>query len=147
MTREQMAQVMETMFAEEMKTREAGQKEYSHVDAEAFTNFNKLAEELHIDRKMVLWIYVRKHLDGILAYLNGHKSQREDVRGRIMDTRVYLALLRGMIEEEEKGQTYEVQKALQDAISTSAERVAHKVSANARPLNMVPPRATGVTGA
>ncbi len=100
MTKEQMANVMERMCAEEMKTREAGQKEYAHGDA--FGNFNRLADELHIDRKIILWIYLKKHFDGILAYLNGHKSQREDVRGRITDARVYLALLRGMIEEEEK---------------------------------------------
>ena len=101
MTREQMAAVMETMFSEERETREAGQKEYAHAADNAFRNFEGLAAELKLDRKMVLWIYLRKHLDGILAYLNGHKSQREDVRGRIKDARVYLALLRGMIDEDE----------------------------------------------
>lgn len=101
MTREQMAAVMETMFDEERNTREAGQKEYAHDAENAFRNFDGLAGELGLDRKMVLWIYLRKHMDGILAYLRGHKSQREDVRGRIKDARVYLALLRGMIEEDE----------------------------------------------
>jgi len=64
--------------------------------------FNRLAEQLHMDRKQVLWVYMQKHFDGILAYINGFKSQREDVRGRIKDARLYLALLRGMIEEEEQ---------------------------------------------
>ena len=99
MTKEEMAKVMDEMFVEERTVREAGQKEYSHGDA--FGNFNRLAEQLKLDRKQVLWVYFMKHIDGILAYLNGHKSQREDVRGRIKDARVYLALLRGMIEEEE----------------------------------------------
>lgn len=99
MTLEQMAQVMEKMVEEERDTRAAGQKEYAHGDA--FGNFNRLAQQLKIDRKMVLWIYFMKHIDGILAYINGHKSQREDVRGRIKDARVYLTLLRGMIEEDE----------------------------------------------
>jgi len=44
-------------------------------------------------------IYLLKHVDGIKAYVNGHKSQREDVRGRITDIIVYLMLLWGMIEE------------------------------------------------
>lgn len=101
MTREQMAAVMVQMADEENTTREAGQKEYAHASENAFRNFESLATELKVDRKLVLWIYLRKHMDGILAYINGHKSQREDVRGRIKDARVYLALLRGMVEEDE----------------------------------------------
>jgi len=46
-------------------------------------------------------VYLLKHIDGITAYLNGHKSQREDVRGRIKDAIVYLMLLWAMIEEKE----------------------------------------------
>lgn len=87
---------------EELKvTREAGQKEYAHgaVD-DVFNNFNRLAGDLDIDRKKVLWVYFNKHRDGIAAYLKGHVSQREDVRGRIKDSIVYLMLLWGMIEEE-----------------------------------------------
>src|SRR6267142_5618176 len=102
MTKEQMADLMAEMCGEEAVVMEAGQKEYSHEDSEAFRNFNDLAGDLKMDRKKILWIYFRKHLDGIRAYINGHKSQREDVRGRIKDARVYLALLRGMIEEEER---------------------------------------------
>ena len=45
--------------------------------------------------------YMLKHVDGIAAYVKGHKSQREDVRGRITDCIVYLMLLWGMIEEED----------------------------------------------
>jgi len=104
MTIEEMAGVMEKMAVEEIKTREAGQKEYAHGDA--FGNFNRLARQLGLDRKMILWVYLQKHFDGILAYINGHKSQREDVRGRILDARVYLALLRGMIEEDESPGSY-----------------------------------------
>ena len=46
-------------------------------------------------------VYLLKHIDGISSYVNGHKSQREDVRGRITDSIVYLCLLWGMIEERE----------------------------------------------
>lgn len=101
MTRDEMAEVMRTMYEEEQLAREAGQQEYAHNEDNAFANFQRLAADLKTDQKKVLWIYFRKHLDGILAYINGHKSQREDVRGRIKDARVYLALLRGMIEDED----------------------------------------------
>jgi hypothetical protein len=101
MTKEQMRLVMETMYQEEQSAREAGQKEYAHREEKAFANFERVAERLHMDRKAVLWVYLEKHLDGITSYIHGHKSQREDVRGRIKDARVYLALLRGMIEEDE----------------------------------------------
>jgi hypothetical protein len=103
MTRDDMAEVMRTMYEEEHLAREAGQQEYAHDTDNAFGNFQRLATDLKMDQKKVLWIYLRKHLDGILAHINGHKSQREDVRGRIKDARVYLALLRGMIEDEGRG--------------------------------------------
>lgn len=99
MTQEEMAWVMEKMVEEENAARAAGQKEYAH--GPAFGNFERVAAQLKIDRKVVLWIYLMKHMDGILAYINGHRSQREPVQGRIKDARVYLALLRGMIEEED----------------------------------------------
>ena len=40
-----------------------------------------------------------KHIDGIIAYINGHESQRESITGRINDAIVYLCILRGMVEE------------------------------------------------
>jgi len=42
-----------------------------------------------------------KHIDGICAYVKGHKSQRENVRGRMTDVIVYLCLLWGMIDDED----------------------------------------------
>ena len=102
MTREQMAELMKKIFARCQETRIAGQKEYAHDDNEAFSNFMRLGRMLGVDRKKILFVYLTKHFDGVLAYINGHKSQREDVRGRIKDMIVYLTLLWGMIEEEEE---------------------------------------------
>jgi hypothetical protein len=42
-----------------------------------------------------------KHIDGIASHIKGHKSQREDVRGRLTDAIVYLTILWGMIESED----------------------------------------------
>jgi len=99
-TQDEMTQVMNDLFADCKETRASGQKEYAHDTSNAFRNFESLAKELNLDRKKVLWIYLKKHLDGILAAINGHVSQREPVRGRIKDAIVYLVLLEGMFEED-----------------------------------------------
>ena len=80
--------------------RDAGQKEYAQDSDEIFANFHRIAEDMDIDRKKVLMTYFLKHVDGINAFIKGHKSQREDVTGRITDCIVYLMLLWGMINEE-----------------------------------------------
>lgn len=90
---------MSTVFSECDKLREAGQRGYAGGE-DAFGNFNRLAKLPQIDRKKVLLTFMMRHVDGVFAFANGHKSQREDVRGRINDIIVYLCLLRGMIDEE-----------------------------------------------
>jgi hypothetical protein len=100
MTRDEFLYFLDNKQVEIKELFQKASREYSALD-EAFENFNKLAEELKIDRKMVLWIYLTKHRDGVLKFLNGHKSQREPVTGRIQDMIVYLFLLWGMLKEEE----------------------------------------------
>tara|TARA_R100000656_G_scaffold112904_1_gene85122 strand:+ start:58 stop:360 length:303 start_codon:yes stop_codon:yes gene_type:complete len=99
MNRKQMNKLMKVIQAEINKTRESGQKEYAHNKDNVFANFERIGNALNISKEKVLMIYLLKHVDGIKAYVNGHKSQREDVRGRITDIIVYLMLLWGMIEE------------------------------------------------
>ncbi len=103
MTQAEMTLVMEGVFHECQLLRGEGQKEYAHSKENSFANFERLATDLDMDRKMILWVYAMKHRDGIAAHIKGHKSQREDVRGRINDLIVYLCLLRGMIDEEDNG--------------------------------------------
>lgn len=102
MTKAQMAELMRNVFEEEiMYLREQGQDEYAHDEDNAFANFERIAEDLGLKREEVLWVYAMKHRDGIASYIQGHTSQREDVRGRINDLIVYLFLLRGMVEQNE----------------------------------------------
>jgi hypothetical protein len=82
------------------KTRDAGQKEYAHDEDNVFANFERVANALDTSREKVLMVYLLKHIDGISAYSKGHKSQREDVRGRLTDAIVYLMLLWGMVADE-----------------------------------------------
>jgi len=126
MTFEEMQSVMEKMHAEEMRLREAGAKEYAREGSNSFANFEWIAEIISrgrqepISRETVLLVYALKHLDGVMSWVNGHRSQREDVRGRLGDLRVYFALLRGMIEEGEgEGEGTDGSIALSDVASTA----------------------------
>lgn len=98
---EDVQKVFEATFAELMKLREAGQKEYAHDPKRPFRNFESIAADLDMSREYTLWTHMKKHLDGILAYIKGHKSQRESVVGRIHDTINYLILLKAMYMEQE----------------------------------------------
>ena len=83
-----------------MKTRDARQKEYAQDVDNVFANFERIAMAIDVDRERVLMTYLLKHIDGISAYTKGHRSQREDVTGRITDAIVYLMLLWAMVVEE-----------------------------------------------
>ena len=92
---------MNHIWSQVQQTRDEGQKEYAHTDKNVFANFDRVGSLLSISSEKTLMVYLLKHIDGITAYLAGHKSQREDVRGRIKDAIVYLMLLWAMIEERE----------------------------------------------
>ena len=79
--------------------------EYTTGDQETnrFANFYRLGKELDLDPKMVLWIYLKKHLDSILCYIKkGKEYSEEKIEGRIHDARNYLALLNGIIIKQRK---------------------------------------------
>ena len=105
MTRQEMESKINDIFKVIQITREAGQVEYARELDNAFANFDRVANSLDTSREKVLMTYLLKHIDGVSAYCNGHKSQREDVRGRITDIIVYLCLLWGMIDEREDENT------------------------------------------
>ena len=88
-----------------------GQKEYAMTEANVFANFQRIANQTGLNQKMVLWVYLMKHIDGIASHIKGHTSQREDVRGRLTDAIVYLCILWGMIESKEKMEALNRQQA------------------------------------
>ena len=90
---------MQKAFDEVTEMRDAGQKEYAHTEDNVFANFERVADLTGVSREKVLLVYLLKHIDGISAYIKGHKSQRESVNGRITDAVVYLMLLKGMVDE------------------------------------------------
>jgi hypothetical protein len=101
MTRAELAGVMDRVFEECRALRNAGQQEYARREENALANFERVAERCDITREKALMVYAEKHLDGIHSWINGHRSQRESVKGRINDAIVYLCILRGMVEELE----------------------------------------------
>ena len=98
MNREGLSKIMDKVFEECRELRDAGQKEYAHDVDNAMANFERIGAEMDLSREQILWVYARKHIDGIAAYIKGHKSQREGVEGRINDLIVYLVIFRGMVE-------------------------------------------------
>lgn len=100
MSRKQMEKLIAKIFLQIQETREQGQKEYARNQSNAFANFERIGDNLGIKKEEVLLVYLLKHIDGICSFVKGHKSQREDVRGRLTDAIVYLCLLWGMIEND-----------------------------------------------
>ena len=86
------------------KTRNDGQLEYAAKD-NVFADFDDTAELTGSTREMVLLTFLNKHIRGIAAYVKGHESQREDVRGRITDAIVYLCLLWAMVDSRKPAKT------------------------------------------
>ena len=94
----QLNKIIQSQIKQVLKTRDDGQKEYARTEDNVFANFQRVAKYVGIVQEQVLMVYLLKHIDGIMAHINGHKSQRENVEGRITDAIVYLLLLRGMVE-------------------------------------------------
>lgn len=84
--------------------RDSGQKEYARKSDDVHANFKRVGEYLNLPAEKTLMVYLLKHIDGIAAYIDGHKSQREAVEGRITDAIVYLFLLYGLVVDEDKEQ-------------------------------------------
>lgn len=74
-------------------------QEYSGKE-DRHSNFKRLALELNLKPETILWVYFRKHIDGIASHIRGEYTGSEPIRGRIQDARNYLALLAAMIEEK-----------------------------------------------
>ena len=94
-------ELLDNIWSKITSARTEGQKEYAQDEDNCFANFERIAKLQGLKREQILLTYLLKHIDGIMSYVKGHKSQREDVRGRITDAIVYLTLLWGMIDQEE----------------------------------------------
>lgn len=116
-TKSDFTSILDRIQAEEIEVCGAGQAEYAHSDANVFANFDRVSSALNLPREHVLLVYALKHWDGIVAHVNGHRSQREDVRGRIKDLRMYLAILWAMIEAEDPQDVMPIKTQIKDSFA------------------------------
>lgn len=100
MSKDDMASLMEATFEECRKLRTAGQKEYAG-GGNALGNFLRAGGDVEVPPEKAWYVLFKKHIDGIAAWCNGHRSQRENVAGRINDAIVYLCLFKGIVAQTE----------------------------------------------
>ena len=105
MTRFEATERIHVMQEVEMNLFDNGQDDYARDMENVFGNFVRLADMLNLSPEAILMVYAVKHLDGVLAWINGHDSGRESVKGRINDLRVYLAILSLMVDAYENAST------------------------------------------
>tara|TARA_R100001510_G_C7653402_1_gene211574 strand:- start:1466 stop:1771 length:306 start_codon:yes stop_codon:yes gene_type:complete len=101
MKHEVMCTRIEGIFKQVLKTHKEGQREYARDVDDVFANFKRVADFADITKEKAALTYLIKHIDGIAAHVNGHRSQREGVRGRLTDAITYLCILWGMFDEAE----------------------------------------------
>jgi len=118
MTKDQFDDLFTSIIDQVKSTRDDGQKEYAHDEVNVFANFERTARQLNTTREKVLMTFLMKHMDGIVAHINGHESQREDIRGRVKDAIVYLTLYWAMVEGE-MGVEWEYEKGMEEFLSDS----------------------------
>ena len=95
-------ELYQKMTDEEVKTGKEKGKEYTE-GIDRLDNFKRLGKELNLDPKVILWVYLKKHLDSISSFIRNNRTfSEEPIESRIKDARVYLALLRGLIEDQRK---------------------------------------------
>ena len=84
-----------------LRTRQSGGQEYARDEENIFANFQRISDSLDISVEECILVYAMKHLDGIIAHVQGTTSQREDVRGRITDLIVYMCLMWAYLVKDE----------------------------------------------
>lgn len=100
MTLEEFSKFQNELFNDVHEMHLSKGTEYAN-DKDRFANFNRIASEIDLNRKQVLYVYLKKHLDAIGFFCKTSYVESEPIRGRIIDAINYLTLLAGMIEEEE----------------------------------------------
>ena len=96
----EMSRIMNTIMDRVEEARDGGQDEYARDAENAFANFERISSWTKIQREKVLMVYLMKHVDGIISWVHGNESQREDVTGRITDAMTYMCLLWAMVESK-----------------------------------------------
>ena len=105
MRRDRFAELLAVLQSEEAEVNQTKGEEYSGPD-DALANFKRISGQLaargmNVSPELVCMVYLQKHLDSIYSYVAGRGKPSEPIRGRIVDARLYLALLYALIVERE----------------------------------------------
>lgn len=94
-------ELLDLMEGEEHATILGKGEEYTRSQADRLASFKEIASFAGVQPKQVCMIFMAKHWQGLANFVaTGKIKSNEDVTGRIMDLRVYLALMRAIIQEE-----------------------------------------------
>ena len=103
MTVEQRRKIAEDLFISEIKIMETKGADYSGTK-DTLKNFKQNAEILGITKYQVWLVYFMKHIDAITNSIkrnpNEPEAKSEPLSDRILDGRVYLTLLKCLLEED-----------------------------------------------
>lgn len=105
MKSERFKELLSIMEQEEHNTVLTKGEEYTHGNQDRLASFKEAAVFLGITPRQVCMTYLIKHFQALADYVKTGKSRSsEGIAGRIMDLRVYLSLMRAIIEDETEGQ-------------------------------------------
>jgi hypothetical protein len=102
---ERYAQLLDDTFESIVQLSALKGGEYSG-DSDRLENFRRNGEKLGLPMEVVWAVYVNKHYDAVMQYINdlvaGKTRERmESLAGRVDDIIVYMLLFKAMLEESE----------------------------------------------
>ncbi len=101
MLKTEFKELLDVMEAEEHETILGKGEEYTRSQTDRLSSFKEIASFAGVTPKQVCMIFMAKHWAGLANFVaTGTTKSNETVEGRIMDLRVYLALMRAIIKEE-----------------------------------------------
>lgn len=95
MNRDNFENLLANLWGAEMDISRKKGKDYSG-DMDVLSNFKRIADELDSTPEIVLYVYFAKHLDAVRSYIKNGELESESLENRIVDMRLYLALLYAM---------------------------------------------------
>jgi hypothetical protein len=118
---ERMAEITDSLIAQERGIRETKGREYAD-DTDTLADFKEVAAEAGITPLQCWLVYERKHSRAIgSAIRRGGATLSESLADRILDVRVYHALLLGLAEDEAQ-RVQQLTDVIKDAQSTSQQQ-------------------------
>lgn len=101
MIRKDFEKLLGSLQQKELEINRSKGEEYCQQDEDALKNFKRNSERLGTDPITVCALYLFKHIDWLENYIKFRQEGTEGLESRILDIRLYLALLDALIVETE----------------------------------------------